>query len=44
MKAMLQHYGNALHVYCRLCAFLPRTKAKAMANYWGHCWVYSLIY
>ena len=31
-RSFLQHYANGLHVYCRLCSFLPCKTAKRVTK------------
>lgn len=34
VRSILQHYGNGLHVYCRLCSFLPCKTARKCAKWY----------
>jgi hypothetical protein len=34
MKNWLQHNLNSMHIYCRLCKFLPKAKAMYISQKW----------
>jgi hypothetical protein len=34
LRNFVQHYGNALHIYCRLARWTNKVKAKRIARWW----------
>lgn len=35
MKSLIQHYGNELHIYCRLCKIVNRKLARKISKIAG---------
>ncbi|NLJ27685.1 hypothetical protein [Desulforhabdus amnigena] len=44
IRSMIQHWGNALHLYCRLRPLLGKRVARAISIAWEHCILYRVIY
>jgi hypothetical protein len=44
IRASLQHWFNAMHIYCKLARICSRARAQALATKWEHCSMYHLLY
>ena len=43
MREKLQHYLNAMHVYCRLAHYMSKARARQWAKSWETAWLYNHV-